>query len=197
MTATFTNQIKNSSSFYNETKSLKMETESFTTEGSTATIGNNDTTQVRLAQPFQLEASGNVSSVELNVSSGVSDPTADITVRIETDSSGSPSGTLVSAGATSVIPDFNSQTVSYRSATFSGLSLSANTTYWIVASIPNEPSIDTYYFWTGSSGFDDPYEHGTSKYSNDGGAWGSLGNISLDFKVNYGTSLTFTNQTKN
>lgn len=89
----------------------------------------------------------------------------DLTVSIQADSAGKPSGTdLVSA----TIPAFNSTTPSWKRATFSSaLTVTVGTTYWIVIKALSAPAF-TYSIYYSS----------TSQYANGGAAWTTDGGVS-------------------
>lgn len=107
----------------------------------------------------------------------------DVTVRIETDNSGEPSGTLVDANATATI-SAGSIATSYatETATWAGsFSLSADTTYHIVFQVPS--SDGTNYIAIGSnSSYDENYLTFTTKiFDLDAGTWGSSATNSTPF----------------
>lgn len=107
----------------------------------------------RVAQSFQV--SGSVAQtitkvgVWLKKNAGT---TTELAVRIETDSGGKPSGTLVSTGATGTITAFS--TTSYRfkvSSLITAVSLVPNTIYWLVVQHTTEGSGSSQYYWGSDS----------------------------------------------
>jgi hypothetical protein len=83
--------------------------------------------------------------------------TTDLTLRIETDNNGLPSGTLADSDASATITAFSSATYTYYKAAFSDVSLTGNTTYWIVLKHATEGSGNSQYYWSG---------HATGTYTN-------------------------------
>jgi hypothetical protein len=93
-----------------------------------------------------------------------------ITWRIETDSSGHPSGTLADANLTGTISEGDvggGGWIVKTVGTPAGLSLS--TTYWFVLSLASDPGSGEYYMWNGSS--TNVYANGHFEYHPDGGSW--------------------------
>jgi len=87
-------------------------------------------TYVAVGAPFTTSATYTVDKVTLNMSKTGS-PTS-VTVRIETDSSGSPSGSLAHANATDTLSAAGISSQAWHDFDYTNFSLSAGT-YWIVA----------------------------------------------------------------
>lgn len=85
--------------------------------------------------------------------------TTGLTVRIETNNNGTPSGTLADAQATTTIDAITSTSYAYVKATFSNVTLTGNTTYWIVVKHTTEGSGDSQYYW-GGNGSSPTYSNG-------------------------------------
>lgn len=110
----------------------------------------------RAAQSFKMSQYNNTQTVnltrialQLKKNTGT---TTDLTVRIETDNNGTPSGTLVSAGATATISAFTETSYIWKMANFtSAVELTGNTSYWIVVQHATEGSGSSQYHWLGDS----------------------------------------------
>lgn len=141
----------------------------------------------RIAQSFQVSGSEAIGSVNLYLKkTGL--PAGTLTLRIETDNAGAPSGTLVNTGVTATLPE-SSLTTEYDMHTFqlsSPASLSSTTTYWIVLSTNRTASDTDYIQW----GIDNTpgYANGTFAYESSS-AWN---NVSADaiFEM-FPSSVTF------
>lgn len=138
-------------------------------EDSYGVIGDSGGTEVATAQSFQIPFAMKVKSLQLHLRKLTGSPT-DITVRIETNNAGVPSGTLADAGLTATISassigavSFDWYTVDFASA----VSLSATTTYWIVLKIA-AGSNDNHFAW-GQDASSPSYTNGNEATSNDGG----------------------------
>jgi len=74
--------------------------------------------------------------------------TTELTVRIETDSGGKPSGTLANANLTATIPAFSSTSYGWYYPKFTvPAALSTGTTYWIVLRHTTEGTGSSQYYW--------------------------------------------------
>lgn len=139
------------------------------------------------AMSFQLSADATVESVELylQLNSGA----GDISVRIETDSSGVPSTTLADADGTCTIASASVPgSYAFTTCTFSSsFDLVASTSYWIVARRASGDSggADENYLW-GADSSSPSYADGVGKQSDNdfstGGNWS--GTSDALFKVN-------------
>lgn len=77
--------------------------------------------------------------------------TTDLTVRIETDNNGVPSGTAVSNG-TATLSAFTDSAYTWKTVTFSTPpQLTGNTSYWIVVQHVTESSGNSQYLWLGDA----------------------------------------------
>lgn len=129
-------------------------------EESFATIGSQDIAidanpAKRGAQSFKLHNYQNTETVAINSvwvrlkkNTGT---TTDLQVRIETDNNGKPSGTLADSDATATITAFTSTSYAYYKAAFSSVTLTGNTTYWIIVQHVTEGSGNSQYYWSGHS----------------------------------------------
>lgn len=120
----------------------------------------------------------------------VGTPAAALVVRIETDSAGKPSGTLVHANATETIAAADIDTsYGWVTGTFDGLfELSANTRYWIVFRSTGSAVNDEYRV-AAYAGNDATYKRGNAATSPDSGTtWLDQATEDIPFKLKYGGS---------
>ena len=106
------------------------------------------TARDKLAQSFEVTGSQTPETVDLWLKK-VGSPTGTMTLRIETDNSGEPSGTLVHANATTTLAESGLGT-SYADVTFtfaSAFTISGSTTYWLVLSTDRSASGTNYVVW--------------------------------------------------
>ena len=130
-------------------------------------VGDQAATERAQAQSFQLAAGQTLKGLELYLKKNAGTP-GDITVRIETNTAGVPSGTLADASATGTITAFTTATYSWVSINFStSFALSASTVYWIVLKIAAGAN-DNNYAW-GTDGSTPSYSNGNMAASADGG----------------------------
>jgi hypothetical protein len=118
----------------------------------------------RLAQSFQVGGSSLVDTVQLYLKK-IGAPVGTLTLRIETDSSGSPSGTLVAAGATATVSE-SSLSTSYGMISFdltTNPTLNASTTYWLVLETSRSASNTDYVLW-GADASSPGYASGEMKF---------------------------------
>jgi hypothetical protein len=124
----------------------------------------------KLAQSFQIAADSSVTGVKLYLLK-VGSPVGTMTLRIETNNAGSPSGNLAHANATITLAE-SGLGAAYALTTFAfatAASLSAATTYWIVLSTDRVASTSNYVLW-GSDASAPGYASGELK-SQVGAAW--------------------------
>lgn len=123
----------------------------------------------KLAQSFTIASTTTVDTVKLWLKK-VASPAGTMTLRIETDSAGSPSGTLVDAAATVNVAESGLST-SYGWIAFdfaTNFSLTGSTTYWIVLSTSRSTDEFNYVQW-GADNSSPSYSNGQMKtYS---GSW--------------------------
>lgn len=130
-------------------------------------VGDDGGTEKATAQGFQVAAAGQMKGVRVYLKKNAGTP-SDITVRIETNSTDKPSGTLVDASATGTITAFTTTTDAWYTVEFSSaFSLAATTTYWIVLKTAAAGN-DNNYKWEGKS--TSGYSGGTNALSTDGGS---------------------------
>jgi hypothetical protein len=146
-----------------------------------------DDTSDRLAQSLIVPyTDATFSKVRLSIAKTGSPGT--LTVRVETDNGGQPSGTLVTANATAAIVagDVTGSGIgneAYVIKAFTGsFALSANTRYWLVLSGASVDGSNKYFFQTSDPAF---YANGAGKSSTNGGStWSNRsGHI---FRLYYG-----------
>lgn len=129
-------------------------------------VGDDGGTEKATGQGFQVAAACQMKGVRVYLKKNAGTP-GDITVRIETNSTDKPSGTLVDAAATGTITAFTTATDAWYTVEFSSaFSLAATTTYWIVLKTAAAGN-DNNYKWEGKS--TSGYSGGTNALSTDGG----------------------------
>jgi len=129
-------------------------------------VGNvNGTTYIQ-AQSFTVSSGFSCDGVSVFARVNIGSPTGNITFRIETDSGGNPSGTLVHANATGTINISDWVELSWNRCDFSSFTLNPGT-YWLVVSLGSQSS-NNYITWKGDA--DGGYDGGVSKKSTDGGS---------------------------
>ena len=106
------------------------------------------TAKSKLAQSFQIATGTTITEVRLYLKK-VGSPTGNLTVKIETDSAGDPSGTPVTNGTSDTVAASTlSTSYGYISFTFAtDPSLSATTTYWLVLETADSQSNTDYVIW--------------------------------------------------
>ncbi len=104
----------------------------------------------KIAQSFTIGATKTITGARLYLRK-IGSPAGTMTLRIETDSSGSPSGTLAHANATITVDEAGLST-SYADVLFSFLSFTLNAgTYWLVLSTSRSASNTDYVVWGADS----------------------------------------------
>jgi hypothetical protein len=131
------------------------------------TLGDHLGLEYRHAQSFTLSKNIKCSSVAVKQSGTVGSPTGNWTLRIETNSGGLPSGTLVSSGATAVISPPGNGNVG-RGKFASPINLVASTIYWLVIQCDNQADSNN---WTLSANTTSVYAGGNEAYWYTGGGW--------------------------
>lgn len=143
-------------------------------------VGDDGGTEKACAQGFQVTTAGQMKGVRVYLKKNAGTP-GDITVRIETNSSTVPSGTLVDAAATGTITAFTTATDAWYTVEFSSaFALAATTTYWIVLKTAAAGN-DNNYKWEGKTA--SGYSGGTNATSTDGGSTWSAGTSDAYFRV--------------
>lgn len=102
----------------------------------------------KLAQSFQIGSASNITGAKLYLKK-VGAPTGTMTLRIETDNAGDPSGILADANATITFTEA-SLTTNYVLETFAfaaTFSLASGTSYWLVLSTTRATSTTNYVLW--------------------------------------------------
>lgn len=121
-----------------------------------------------------------ISAITLLLANDQESPTGDWTIRIETDNSGVPSGTLVDADAT--VTDTPPGWGEEKKYTFTNpCPVSGSTRYWIVVKCDDQ-AIDNY--WRLSKTLGTGYPDGTiATYSSQTSTWSTSGSTDLYFKL--------------
>ena len=151
-------------------------------------VGDTGGTETAQGQSFQVVAATKMKAVRVYIKKNAGTP-GDITVRIETNSTDKPSGTLVSSDATATISAFTTTSYGWVTVEFPAtFSLSASTTYWIVLKTA-AASNDNNYAW-GADASSPTYSSGTMAASTDGGStWSAVSAADAMFRV-LGASTT-------
>jgi hypothetical protein len=147
--------------------------------GNTGAIGDIVNNEYRSGQSFQLSNDAIITSAEVLFITNYNSPSGQITLRIETDSSG-PSNTLAHANATKAFTPIES---TYNTITFdNSFQISADTIYWIVLRCNNQSTDNAWRFNVSSTS---QYANGEYYSSTDGGSsWSSPGPYDLTFRLN-------------
>lgn len=131
------------------------------------------TTNDKLAQSFEISTATVISEVDLWLKK-VGSPTGNLTVEIQTDSAGEPSGTAVTNGTSNTV-SASTLTTSFADITFSfssNPSLASGTTYWIVLTTADTQSNTNYVVW-GADTSTPSYADG-EMLGEDASTWGAL-----------------------
>lgn len=144
-------------------------------------IGDLGSAEYNLAQSFTTVGAITVPFVDIYVKkvASITDP---ITVRLETNSAGVPSGTLVDASATTTITP-TSTSYDWIRATFpAGISLSATTLYHIKCTVPASQATGDRYDWARQS-TGNGYAGGEQSVQTNLGAWTAATGADCYFRV--------------
>jgi len=161
------------------------ELETFTLESYDQWMGDEGGTDKWLAQSFTLDEATTISKVAMKMATRVGSPSGGITLRIETDDTGLPSGTLVNANATKNVNPTDNQWSDWEFDT--PFSISSGY-YWIVLTCSAQSTNNRWKIRAKSGG---GYADGIVAYStNFGSSWATFGD-DLPFKV-YGGSANMT-----
>jgi hypothetical protein len=117
----------------------------------------------------------------------VGNPTSSAEVRIETDSNGEPSGTLIDADAYGTVDKaiMSGSAVTWNYFTFNGIfTIPAGTPYHIVLKDTGTNDSSNYYQWYYQSGLNATYKFGNAG-TYDGG-WTNEPDIDMKFKLCFG-----------
>lgn len=149
---------------------------------------------VQLAQSFTTPSGGyGIGGVDLMLKKVTSNSTVgDIIVEIQTDSSDSPSGTVVS-GTSVTVPDANiPDSFGWVTANFTGApTLTSTTKYWIVVRSTTAFPTDEYILWRAKVG-NATYPNGQMRYKPAAGSWTAHGTpVDNLFRVKKGTGGVF------
>jgi hypothetical protein len=152
------------------------------------TLGDVGDVERRHGQGFTISSTGTVTAVDVDFGANAGSPSGDVTLRIETDSSG-PTGTLAHANATKAITPTASTLNTWTFDT--PFELTGSTKYWIVLACDNQ---STGVYWLISQTADSSYANGGKVESTDGGAtWGAeSGTNDLYFKLHASASTNMT-----
>lgn len=131
-------------------------------------VGDQAGTEKAKSQGFQVSAQLVAKGVSVYLKKNAGTP-GNITVRIETDSGGKPSGTLVDPNATATLTAFTTTSYAWYTVEFSsGITLAATTLYHIVLKTAAATN-DNNYAWAADAS-SPSYSSGAQSYSTDGGS---------------------------
>lgn len=144
-------------------------------------VGDTGGTETAQSQGFQIATAQTIKGVDVYIKKAAGTP-GDITVRIETNNAGVPSGTLANANATATIPAFTTSTYSWKRVEFTtGFSLSATTLYHLVLKTAAAGNDNNYNWAANSAG---TYSSGAMSASTDGGStWGAVAAADAYFRI--------------
>lgn len=137
-------------------------------------IGDNGNNEYRNAQSFTLDQTTNINDVSWYCDHIDGTPSGSLTLRIETNSAGVPSGTLAHANGTVA----TTPATGWNKASYTPFSLAAGT-YWLVFACAAQAT--NVAWWYSRAG--NVYAGGTNKYSLNGGAYVET-NTDIAFKIN-------------
>jgi hypothetical protein len=157
-----------------------------TSSGYISQIGDIGGQEYQCGQSFKLSADKIITAVEVFNLLKVGTPSGNWTIRIETDSSGLPSGTLADANASVVLVPPADNTL-IKGIFTTPFSLSASTLYWIVISCGAQSNDD---YWKIGGSTTDVYTDGNSAYYTS--SWFNSPTTDLYFKI-YTAATTFIN----
>ena len=147
-----------------------------TIDSNAAQLGDATDLEKRIGQSFTFSESALVTGVVLRIDSTSGSPTGNITARIETNSSGLPSGTLAHANASKVFTPIDEvNTITFDSS----FTLSADT-YHLIFLCDNQ---STGVRWNVGMSAGSTYANGTRLTSSDGGSTWSTTTGDLTFRV--------------
>lgn len=145
-------------------------------------IGDTGGTETAQSQGFQLDATCEVKSVQVYLKKAAGTP-GDITVRIETNSTDKPSGTLADSNATTTIPAFTTDSYGWITVEFpAAFSLNGSTTFHLVLKTAAAAN-DNNYTWA-ADGSSPGYTAGAMSVSTDGGSsWSAVSAADAYFRI--------------
>lgn len=146
-----------------------------------AIVGDDAGTEKASAQSFQLSTAVKMKGLQVHLKKNAGTP-GDITVRIETNSGSTPSGTLAdTTNAIATIPAFTTTTAGWITVEFPAeFTLAASTTYWIVLKTAAAAN-DNNYGWSTKS--TSGYTSGNNATSTNGGSTWSAGTKDGYFRI--------------
>lgn len=143
-------------------------------------IGDDGGTEKAAAQSFQVPATMKVKAIQVKLKKSAGTP-GNITVRIETNSSTTPSGTLANANATATLTAFTTDTDAIYTVEFpDSFTLTVSTTYWLVIKVAAGANDNNYSWTTLAAG---GYASGNNATSTDGGSTWSAGTKDHYFRI--------------
>lgn len=143
---------------------------------SAAWVGDESNVEYRAAQSFTLTEAAIITGVSTFLETRVGTPSGDISVYIETDNAGSPSGSLANGAAVS---SFTPVDESWNDSFFAPAFELAAGTYWIVYYCDNQTTNE---YWILGRSNTSEYAGGEAKYNANGGAWQITG-YDMTFKL--------------
>ena len=105
------------------------------TTDTTYRCGDVSGVEKKVGQSFSVAAAVNIKEVKIYAKATDTDPSGAITVRLETNNAGAPSGSLINSDATGTIANFTETSNAWKTCTLAtAVPLVASTTYWVVLS---------------------------------------------------------------
>lgn len=160
-----------------------------TLQNEVSSIGQNDggaTQRKKLAQSVSYGLNVRFSSIAVALRKSGS-PTSTISITIEADNSGDPSGTPLFTSDSMSASSLTTTTDYYTFTFSSAVTLDANTTYWIVLNSNTLPAEGDYIEWRGSA-TGDVYANGSAQLLDVSDTWVAISNA--DFNLHLLTSET-------
>lgn len=156
--------------------------DNITLEDTNKIIGDTGGTETAQSQGFQLSYAQTIKGAQMYLKKSAGTPN-NISVRIETNNAGVPSGTLANANATATITALTSGTYAWTEVTFaSTFQLSASTTYHLVLKSA-AASNDNNHSW-GVDGSSPTFSSGAMSASTDGGTtWSAVSASDAMFRL--------------
>lgn len=145
-------------------------------------IGDTGGTETAQAQSFQIAAGQTIKGIEVYLKKNAGTP-GNITVRIETNNAGVPSGTLANSNATGTITSFSTTSYGWVTLSFTTeFTLSASTTYWLVLKTAAAANDNNYAIASDASS--PSYSSGNLASSTDGGTtWAAVAGTDAYFRI--------------
>lgn len=145
-------------------------------------VGDTSGTETAQSQGFQLDAACQIKAVQVYIKKAAGTP-GDITVRIETNNAGVPSGTLLNDNATATIPAFATDAYGWVTVEFPAAFAGAATTLYHLVLKTAAAANDNNYNWAADDS-SPGYAAGAMSASTDGGStWSAVAGSDAYFRI--------------